>query len=154
MRSQYNGCPHFLCLFLAIFLKLIVWFQCIGYDSMASMDYMDFDVGCPRKAVKFNHILTCILWCLDLTCNTGLQFLGILNFMLWSNTVFEKLMVNILGSHNCHTDFKHSYFQFKYFCLNQYVSNPVDLFKQDTKYKINWTSMTLVSFGVQWSVSE
>ena len=25
---------------------------------MAYVDYMDFDVNCPRKAVKFNHLIT------------------------------------------------------------------------------------------------
>ena len=31
------------------------WFQCIGYEYMAYMDYMDLAVRCPRKAVKLNH---------------------------------------------------------------------------------------------------
>ena len=32
--------------------------QCICYDNTAYVDYMDLDVWCPRKAVKFNHSLT------------------------------------------------------------------------------------------------
>ena len=33
-------------------------FQCIGYDYMAYMDYMDPDVLCLKKADKLNHSLT------------------------------------------------------------------------------------------------
>ena len=28
------------------------WFQYIGYDNTAYMDYIDLDVRCPRKAIK------------------------------------------------------------------------------------------------------
>ena len=62
MNCQLTNCPYFLCLLIySFFLKLIVtcrlcegnkWFQCIGYDNMAYMDYMDLTVECPRKAVK------------------------------------------------------------------------------------------------------
>ena len=66
------GALTFLCFFLDIFfLKVnhylyIVcylcegrwWFQCVGYDYMACMDYMDPDVHCPQKALNFNHSLT------------------------------------------------------------------------------------------------
>ena len=29
-----------------------------SFDYMACMDYMDPNVHCPKKAVKFNHSLT------------------------------------------------------------------------------------------------
>ena len=43
-------------------------FQCIGYDYMAYMDYMDLAVCCSRKAIKLNHSLTTIIRaCMDYT---------------------------------------------------------------------------------------
>ena len=64
------GALTFLCFFFNIFFLKVncglsivcylcegkYWFQCIGYDYTAYMDYMDLAV--PKKVVKFNHSLT------------------------------------------------------------------------------------------------
>ena len=65
MICQLNVCPNFFVVLFLIpfFLKLIVacrlcviyvredneWFQCIGRDYTAYMDYMDHTVRCPQK---------------------------------------------------------------------------------------------------------
>ena len=65
------GALTFLCFFFnIIFLKVncglyivsSVWGKIMipmySFDYMACMDYMDPNVHCPKKAVKFNHSLT------------------------------------------------------------------------------------------------
>ena len=41
------------------------WFQCIGYDYTAYIDYTDLAVCCPQKGYKFNHSHT-LNWCTKL----------------------------------------------------------------------------------------
>ena len=67
MTSQHKGCPRCLCsFFLSILsyvncnLQIMCYlcegrFQCIGYDYLAYIDYMDVAVRYPRKTVKVNH---------------------------------------------------------------------------------------------------
>ena len=87
-------CVSFLTYF---FFKLIVaaycvlsmwgkkWFQCIGYDYMACMDYMDPDVPCLQNAVKFNHSLTQYF-----LGSMVIQVMGCSDLAEWSSTWCQR----------------------------------------------------------------
>ena len=82
MASQFNGCPHiFVFAFWYLFLKVnyylyIVcylcegrcWFQYIGYDYMACMDYMDPISAVPKRPLNFiTHSLMEVKWATNST---------------------------------------------------------------------------------------